>query len=358
MVLTALAALLALSVAAAFYWREDILRTALDPKIPYQAYTPPRAPDYGSPKAWALLPGDPMRPQPGEPPADVFFVHPTTYDGGAHWNAPIRQTRADRTLQRVMLPNYAGPFLRVGRVFAPRYRQASLYSLLTLREDAREARAFAYRDVEAAFRWYLAHAPSGRPIVLVGVEQGGTLVERLAREMARDPAIKARIAAVYVIDAYTPADLYGLGAPLPACSRKGEAGCVVGWMEPRRADMATVRPLTWTELGELEPPGDRPALCVNPLWGAATTAEAPARLNLGAANATGVEWGTRPAFLTRQVSARCENGVLVASRPKSASLKPSGSWADRRKAKAFNLFYADLEADAEQRVAALGAAVR
>lgn len=347
--LAALGALLALTVASAFYWREDILRTGLDPKIPYQAYTPPRAPDYANPKAWALLPRSP--PSAADPPADVFFVHPTTYDGGPHWNAPIRQARADRTLQRVMLPNYAGPFLRVGRVFAPRYRQASLYSLLTLREDAREARAFAYGDVETAFRWFLAHTPAGRPIVLVGVEQGGTLVERLAREMARDPAIRARIAAVYVIDAYTPADLYGPGAVLPACTRRGEPGCVVGWLE-RRGD-GGAKTVTWTEAGELAPPGDRPALCVNPMWGAATTAEAPARLNLGAANATGVEWGTRPAFLTRQVSATCEDGVLVTSRPKSASLKPSGSWADRRKAKAYNLFYADLEADAEARVGAL-----
>ena len=28
-----------------------------------------------------------------------------------------------------MAPNYAGPFVRVGRLFAPRYRQASLYTL-------------------------------------------------------------------------------------------------------------------------------------------------------------------------------------------------------------------------------------
>jgi hypothetical protein len=352
-VLTVTAAVLALLVIAAFYWREDILRTALDPKIPYQTYQPPKPPDYASPRAWVLRP---TGVRPSDPPADVFFVHPTTYDGGPHWNAPLRQERADRTLHRVMLPNYAGPFVRVGRVFAPRYRQASLYSLLTLREDAREARAFAYRDVEAAFRWYLAHDNGGRPIVLVGVEQGGTLVERLAREAAADPAVKARLAAVYVIDAYVPADRHGPQSPVPACTRRAEPGCMVAWIEPRDRNVAAARPVTWTDNGRLEPPGDRKALCVNPLWGALTDAEAPARLNGGAVNATGVEWGARPAFLTRQVSAQCVNGVLVTSRPKSASLKPSGSWADRRKAKSYNLFYGDLEVDAQARVAALQAA--
>ena len=72
----------------------------------------------------------------------------------------------------------------------------------------------------------------------------------------------------------------------------------------------------------------------------------------GAANATGLEWGARPAFMARQVAARCEGGVLVVTHPKSSSLKQGGDWADRRKVPGFNLFYADLEADAKERLAA------
>jgi hypothetical protein len=87
-------------------------------------------------------------------------------------------------------------------------------------------------------------------------------------------------------------------------------------------------------------------------------APAPAKLSQGAANATGLEWGARPAFLTRQVSAQCDEGILRIVRPKSTSLRPSGSWTDRRKAPAYNLFYADLEADALSRLAALTAGPR
>ena len=48
-----------------------------------------------------------------------------------------------------------GSSARAGAVSAPRYRQASLYTRLTLREDARDARAFAYQDIVAAFEAWL-----------------------------------------------------------------------------------------------------------------------------------------------------------------------------------------------------------
>jgi hypothetical protein len=167
LLLGALALLLALS---AWIWREDILRTSLDPHVPYQTYRPPPAPDYASPAAWALLPA--AAPRAADGPADIFFVHPTTFDGGRDWNAPVGDARAARILERDMLPNHAGPYERLGRVFAPRYRQASLYTELTLREDAREARSFAYGDIRAAFRAYLERYNAGRPFLLVGVGRG------------------------------------------------------------------------------------------------------------------------------------------------------------------------------------------
>ena len=47
--------MLGLVLTAAFYWRYDILRTTLDPKVPFQTYDPPPAPNYADPAAWALL---------------------------------------------------------------------------------------------------------------------------------------------------------------------------------------------------------------------------------------------------------------------------------------------------------------
>jgi hypothetical protein len=352
--LFALGLVLLLGIATGVFW-DDLMKTALDPKTPFQTYKPPPAPDYTRADAWALLPPSPEAPGLADPPADVFFVSPTTFEGGREWNGPIDDPRAERVFRRVMAPNYAGPFLDVGRVFAPRYRQASLYSLMTLREDARAARAFAYGDVERAFRTYLARYNHGRPIVIVAVEQGGVLAERLLAEVvATDPELKSRLAVAYLIETAAPADY----PPIPPCRRKGEAGCLAAWIsvsegQYQRASILLDRALVWGPGGELVNLEHRPALCFNPLLGTLSDAPAPARLNLGAANATGLEWGARPGFLARQVSAQCQGGVLFVSRPRSASLQRQGSWFDKRRVPGFNLFYADLEADAEARVATL-----
>lgn len=348
---------LALILGAAFIWRYDILSNALDPKVPFLTYHPPPAPDYGKQASWALLPRDAAGPAPADRPVDVFFVHPTTFDGGRDWNGGIDQPKAQRLLSRVVIPNYAGPFDRVGRVFAPRYRQASLYTYLTLRDDAREARRFAYGDVLQAFRAYLVRYGHDRPFVIVGVEQGGSLAARLLREeIAAKPELKQRLVAAYLIETAVPADEYAPDAALPACERKAETGCVAAWISAPEGDFQRVqeligRSLIWDNSDQLVNLEGRTPLCFNPLLGAVSPERAPARLNLGATNATGLEWGARPAFLQRQVSARCENGVLRTSRPKSSALRDSGSWADRRKVDAYNLFYADLETDALARVA-------
>jgi hypothetical protein len=343
-----------LVTAAVFVWRDDILQAGLDPKEPFQTYQPPPAPDYARPQAWAL------RPDPSQAglPADVFFVSPTLYDGGRDWNAPLTDAASDRFFRRTIAPNYVGPFVRVGRIYAPRYRQASLYTLLTLREDAREARRFAYDDVAEAFRWYRDHDNGGRPFILVGVEQGGTLADRLlSEEIAPDPALRARLVAAYLMATVIPA----APTPVPPCVRRTQAGCVAAWSSAVVGDLERSRALkdrslVWDKGGQLTNLQGRTPLCFNPLLGAVTDQPAPARLHLGAANATGLEWGARPAFLSRQVSARCEGGILRITRPKSPSLHRTGSWADRKKVPGYNLFYADIEADAEARLAAWQAA--
>lgn len=345
---TLLGVALLLAVAVVAFWG-DLVSTALDPKVPFQTYVPPPQPDYARDNAWRLRPARPEARM-----ADVFFVGPTTYDGGHHWNAPLNDPKANRQFREQMAPNYVGPFVSVGRVFAPRYRQASLYTLTTLREDAREARQFAYGDVRDAFRSYLARDNHGRPFFIVGVEQGGTLALRLiSEEFARNPKLESQLVAAYLIDTVAPAD----DPPLLPCVARSEAGCLASWAMVYEGDFDAAkhlldRALVWNPQGELVNLSPRPALCFNPILGAVTDQPAPARLHLGAANASGLEWGARPAFMARQVSARCEDGVLRVSRPKSSALQDKGDWADRRKVPPFNLFYADLEADAKARLAA------
>ena len=333
-----------------YIWWGSIQEALHDPGIPYQTYTPPPAPDYALASSWALIPANPTTWTTKDPPADVFFIHPTTYVRRAHWNGPIDDRRAVRLLEEVMIPNYAGPFAKAGRLFAPRYRQASLYTQLTMREDARDARAFAYRDVKAAFDFYLANENKGRPIIIAGVEQGGFLAERLAREAAADPAVRARLVAVYLMETPVSAD----ALPLPACTARAQAGCTVAWIgdgyhEAERTADRLKHAAVWQD-GMVQPLGDRPTVCVNPLLGKVSEEAAPARLKLGAGNATGLEWGVRPGFQNSEVSAQCVDGVLKISRPKSPALRQRGGWLEQQRVRSANLFYGDIEADVQARL--------
>ncbi len=341
--------LLVLATAVAV-WRGDILKAGLDPQVPFQTYTPPPAPDYGAPTAWALR--DARGPESG--PAAIFFVHSTTYDGGAEWNGPIDDPASDAWLKRVVLPNYAGPFARAGAISAPRYRQSSLYTRLTLREDAREARAFAYRDIAAAFDAWIARHPEG-PIVLAGLEQGGDLVERLVRErVAQDPVLRARLVAVYLMDVVVAAD--SLSPLVPACAGRDQVGCVVAWSPVSEGNDGAGRrrlrrALVWDERERLVDLDGRAALCVNPVTGSTDTAPVEARLHQGATNATGLEWGARPALMAREIATQCRGGLLRYAEPRTESFRETGSWADRRKSRPYNLFYGDIEADVQVRMA-------
>ncbi len=345
--------------AAAVIWRDDILEALLDPELPYAVYKPPLAPNYASTSAWALAP--PVRATKAAD-VDVFFIHPTTFDGGKNWNGPITDRRASQAISRWVLPNYAAPFAQAGRIYAPRYRQASLYTSLTLFDDAILAREFPYGDIEVAFEAFLRRIPPQSPFMIVGVEQGGLLASRLVRDLVNaDPRLRHRLIAAYFIETAVPAEDYTRRSATPACATPDQTGCVVAWISSpdldfMRASRIASRSLVWGRAGNLEGLNGRPILCINPLLRRASSDDAPPRLNRGAANATGLEWGARPGFMARQVGAQCIDGILRVTRPRSASLRPSGDWTERRKAPAFNLFWADLEADANARTAAWRAA--
>lgn len=352
----ALTALATCMAGAIWLWREDIAEALLDPGVPYPLYQPPPAPDYTRPAAWALLPSAPARFNANEPMADVFFVHPTTYDHGRQWNGAVVDPRSAEELARIMLPNYAGPFQQIGRVFAPRYRQAGLYSFSTLRDDARAARRFAYGDVRAAFDSYINRWSGGRPLIIAGVEQGAELAARLASETAADPRLRGRLVAVYLQNAVVPAARYGLGSALPACRDRRQVGCVVAWAQapPGGDDAARIlldRALVWSAAGGLENLDGRLALCVNPVTGTEHGASGREEAR-GAVDASGVEWGARPAFMPRQISATCRGGLLWVSKPNSPSLRSVPPLVDPQRAPPYNLFYADIEADAKARLAA------
>ncbi len=332
-----------LLVAAGIGFQDNLFRHWMDPRSPFQTTPAPPAPDYATADAWALRPTTPSTGG-----VAVFFVHPTTYWGGRAWNAPIDHAAARERLQREALPNFVGPFVDYGQVWAPRYRQASLFSALTHRFDARRARALAYEDVAAAFKQFLSEAPAESEIILVGVEQGGLHALGLLQDMFRAETVRDRLVAAYIIDQAVPLDLFnGALAHLTPCERAKDTRCVVAWgAEPsddgREIRRFQRRSMVWTPDGRLDPTAGRALLCVNPVLRTRTEDYAPPRLHAGAVDATGMALGVAPAPVPAQTSAQCRDGVLLVDPPTAPSLRESWSWGGRFKPPTVNLFYADI----------------
>lgn len=336
---------------AFLYLQNDIHRNYLDPKIPFQIYHPPPAPDYAQGDSWYLNPAhyyaDPRK-------VDVFFVHGTSYNGGNQWLGSTTSNAIKAEVQRVQLPNYAAPFAIMGNVYAPKYRQGSLFTQLNLKEDSREARQFAYRDVAAAFAEFLKVRKGGRGFVIVGLEQGGLLASRLVRDVvANDPNLRDQLVAAYFLETMAPESQFGPTSPTPVCQSRRQFGCVVSYVSINsgRPDVAlqVLQKAVYWQGDTLQPMGSQKGVCVNPLSGAASGDEVAARHSLGATNATGLEWGTEPALSVRKVSARCLGGLLFVDKPKSPSFKDDGTWEEQRKVNSYNLFYGDLQADIQTR---------
>ena len=176
----------------------------------------------------------------------------------------------------------------------------------------------------------------------------------MVREESLDPRVRARIAAIYLMEELTPESAFPSSGIFPACSQRDQARCVVAWYSviSGRSDPARLiaHTLVWASDGTFKHLGQSPVICVNPLTGSNSSEMSSAETNRGGANASGLAWGRKPSLLPHQVEARCENGLLRVSTPESYQLRLDGNWASRQRAPSFNLFYGDIEADARTRL--------
>ena len=341
-----------------YLYRDDIFQTIQDPRQPFQTYEKPAAPDYTSGEAWLAQPE--LTQDPFEHPSaggDVFVVVPSVYRGGKHWVLPSDDLKRKNKLQRIVRPNYVAPYGSAGRLFAPYYRQASLYSFMTQREDARKAQDFAYQDVKRAFEVFLESSPPERPIILVGHNQGASHVQRLLGDFFQGP-LKKRLAAAYVIDHPLPLDSFQstLAAQKP-CETSDDTGCIVAFGAFMPGDDVIARRfvsrLTTYAKDDYVSVEGRKLLCTNPLLWNTSEDYAPARLHLGGIAAEGIDPDMSPAPLQKQGGAQCEDGILYVDKPKSKSLRRPFKVGGKFRTLPSNFFYEDLRVNSTKRVQAL-----
>ncbi|WP_220235719.1 DUF3089 domain-containing protein [Hymenobacter ginsengisoli] len=222
------------------------------------------APDYADSTAWAALPGHytaaqlrpPGLPRPAPTPADTVadvYIHPTTYFWRlGYWNAPMRLKRLRRFTDRTCLRNQASLFYDAGRLYAPRYRQATLYSFFAPKDpNTQPALDLAYADVKASFEYYLAHYNHGRPFILASHSQGTTHAQRLLHELVdENPKLRKQLIAAYLIGRKVTPHEY---KNLPPLRDSLQTGGIIGWNTASSGTdflpyhgLLVTNPLTWT----------------------------------------------------------------------------------------------------------------
>jgi len=358
------AGLTVLVVAGALAYRifeADLMRLAMVPKGEFREVPMPAGASYDQAGLWIARPDIARNPALWVPPgyaptrtprASVFFVHPTSFLEASGWNAPLDDEES-QTRARLFVRHQASAFNSVGAIWAPKYRQAAFGAFLTTRDNARRALDFAYRDVLAAYEAFLRQAPADRPILLAAHSQGSLHLMRLLEERVRGAPEAERIAAAYVIGwpVSETADLPML--PLPPCERPDQAGCVLSWQS--FAEPADPKQVTDVYDASRGPQGVARAgsamLCTNPLTGA-RGGGAPREANRGTLipNAEFTEAEFRP----RAVPARCDlrGFLLVGDNDRLPEMGPYVLPGNNYHVYDYALFWANVRADAERRLAA------
>lgn len=235
----------------------------------------PSIPDYSLETSWAALPG--MKDSADRVPAqshqqdlqgwaraDVFFIHPTSFlkktEKSDGWNADIRDEEINLETDKGSILNQASIFNGAGSVYAPRYRQAFIYSYFSEdKQSGKQALDLAYADVKSAFEYYLHHYNGGRPFIIASHSQGTTHAIKLLQDYIDDKPLAGKLVAAYIVGMDVYDTLY---TKLKPCSDANETGCYVTWrtyaydyflpgyIMPDRLPVCT-NPLTWTTAGEL-----------------------------------------------------------------------------------------------------------
>jgi hypothetical protein len=320
----AIVALLA-AIAAAIYFTGNGLAVLVWAGKPHHgwdmAYKAP-APDYAKADAWAALPSKhseaDLVPAGMAPPlkgsgVDVFFIHPTGYLNGADWNSPLDPHSKTEENTKWMLANQASVFNGCCAIYAPRYRETSIYRYFVAPSDAtRKATDLAYGDVDRAFTYFLEHYSKGRPFIIASHSQGTEHAFRLIRARIDGTALASRMVAGYLIGFDIDDARANALKTVHVCAREDDIHCIVHWATygegatapPRApAKLVCVNPLTWRRDGKMA------AKAMNK--GALPTTGRFQPNLFGSDKAAGIEFGPLAAPLKAWTWAACRDGRLT-----------------------------------------------
>jgi hypothetical protein len=321
------------------------------------------APDYAQADAWAARPGkesfatfvpEGVVDDATARGVDVFFVHPTGYLNGGDWNSPLDANSATEENTKWMMANQASAFNSCCNVYAPRYREASIFRYLSAPPDiAEKAMDFAYADVVRAFEHFIQADNQGRPFIIASHSQGTSHAFRLIRERIDGTPLAQRMVAGYLIGSQvTNADAATL-KNVPVCNSESQTGCIVHWA-------------AWGDGGTVPPEALDKLVCVNPLTWTRDGGRAQASAHKGGVPITGrfslKLWGNDAAQGTvfaplkapikASTWAECRQGILFVADQKGGPFDGSDLGGKNYHGLDYPLFHMDIRENAKVRAAA------
>ncbi len=211
--------------------------------------------------------------------ADVFFIHPTTYVGAEDndegmfdmtagrkeflssiknlaWNADLMDSHVNAGTDTRVLLNQVTVFNGSCRVFAPRYRQASIKAFFAPKsEPAQKAFDLAYSDIKMAFEYYLKNEHKGRPVIIASHSQGTLHAIRLLQDYFDGKPLQSQLVCAYLVGHQIPIDAF---KNIRLSTTADAIGGFVGWRSYREGvipylvkqeegNSQCINPLTWTD---------------------------------------------------------------------------------------------------------------
>lgn len=235
----------------------------------------PAAPDYSLAYNWSALPfrADEADKIPSDEKwvddslkgADVFYIYPTIYRGSKTWNEDLNNKKLNKSIDTKPVRYQASVFNASCRVYAPRYRQATIKAFYD-KVNGPKSLDFAYADVKRAFQYYLDHYNNGRPIIIASHSQGTRHARQLLKDFFDGTALQKKLVAAYVVGFGFTDTLY---KTLKPCDNPTQTGCYITWASFRKGFEAPVSGLYGT-------------ICVNPVTWNRDTVAVDASKNMGA----------------------------------------------------------------------------
>jgi hypothetical protein len=314
--------------------------------------------DYSSESSWASLPsiGDEADLIPaGEEgidqlnsKVDVFFVHPTGYLKGHTWTDPLEEESATKENTQWMMANQASAYNGCCSIYAPHYRQASIYSYFGTDELRDEVHAFVYQDVKKSFEYFISNYSNGRPFIIASHSQGTHHSIRLLAEEIDGTDLYSRMVGAYIIGGTISKDRMNEMSEISICDSATQLGCLVHWDTynvnylnremPIYKNNICVNPITWKNEGAISNLADaKGAVYVSGEFALDFT---------GDDGPKGESFGPLEAPLKQYVQAQCKNGLLFVTDQTGTRFQAFGGSKGNYHGLDYALFYMDIRENA------------